>query len=229
MYPEDRVLVGVINRKRDLDHVRHDHWYRIPAGHAVRGIHAEYLAFYLSRAFGDQNGAIHYYARRTGHELVRRRDLLPDEAAHRRADDWYYKIQLGELRDRNPPIQNPARRAVVFIYTTWDRFSVAEQIADLYSTADSFVDRVFYALSDMGIPAERYWEAEHASDDGGAQLRIPCHEGDIVATTAPALADRLQLPVASDGVISPTSVEQVVADIRVRVRTMGGLLRAPIP
>ena len=42
MYAEDRVLVGVINRKKDLDQARYHHWYRIPRGRAAKGIHAEY-------------------------------------------------------------------------------------------------------------------------------------------------------------------------------------------
>lgn len=225
MYPEDRVLVGVINRKVDLDHARHDHWYRIPHGRAAKGIHAEYLAFYLSRAFGDQNGAVHYYARRTGHELVRRRDLLPGEAGHRRADALYYKIQLGELRQKVPPIQNPTRRPVAFIYTTWDRFVAARQISDLYSEADYFVDRVFFALQRAGIPADPVWEATQVSDDGGAQLRVSCERGDFIATTARPAEGRLHLPTGHGS----DAVQRVVEEIRARVAALGGPLTVPAP
>lgn len=223
MYPEDRVLVGVVNRVRDLDHVRYDHWYRIPQGRISGGIHAEYLAFFLSRAFGERNGGIHFYARRTGHELVRRRDLLPDEAGHPRAGHLYYKVQLGELRERIPPIANPTRRPITFIYTTWDRFMAAKQISDLYSTADCFVDRVYCALRNAGIPAERIWEAEQISDDGGAQLKVSCREGELVATTAPVIStDRVQLPLEN----SPEAIARVVADVRARTQAMGGSLPA---
>lgn len=146
MYPEDRVLVGVINREGDLELARREHWYRVPYGRAAGGIHAEYIAFYLSRAFGELNGGIHYYARRTGVELVRRRDLLPDEPDHPRADALYYCLQLGELRRKDPPVLNPTRRAVAFILTTWDRFEQARELRDLYTNAEGFVDRAFYAL-----------------------------------------------------------------------------------
>jgi hypothetical protein len=146
VYPEDRVLVAVINRRQDLEFAQREHWYRVPAGRAPQGIYAEYVAFYLSRAFGECNGGIHYYARRTGMELVRRRDLLPGEPGHRRADEPYYKLQLGELRAKTPPIVNPTRRAVAFIYTTWDRFERARVLADLYDEAETFVDRAFHAL-----------------------------------------------------------------------------------
>lgn len=225
MYPEDRVLVGVINRKRDLDHARYDHWYRIPKGRAAKGINAEYLAFYLSRAFGEQNGAIHYYARRTGHELARRRDLLPEEATHSRANNLYYKIQMGDLREKTPPIGNPTRRAIAFIYTTWDRFVSAEQIRDLYSVADHFVDRIQFALRRSGIRPERMWEAERISDDGGAQLRIVCESGEVIATTAKSVEGRVHLPSNLD----PEAIPQLIAEIRARIASLGGPLTAPTP
>ncbi len=224
MYPEDRVLVGVINRKIDLSHAKYDHWYRIPHGKAVRGIHAEYLAFFQSRAFGQKNGGVYSYARRTGHELVRRRDLLVDEPSHPRANALYYKIQLGELRDKVPPIYNPTRRPVVFIYTTWDRFMAAEKIADLYSTADYFVDRVFFALSGAGIPAERHWEASRTADDGGAQLRISCEGGEVVMTTASASSERIQIPLEHD----PQIIQEIVRGVKGKVENLGGLSTAPI-
>ncbi len=176
MFPEDRVLVGVINRKRDLEKARDEHWYRIPQGQAAKGIYAEYIAFYLSRTFKELNGGIHYYARRTGMELALRRELLPDEPNHPRANEPYHKLQLGELRRKDPPILNPGHRSVAFIYTTWDRFSQAKVLADLYSEADYYVDRVFHALEQVGVQPEREWEAARSSHDGGAQIRVQCEE-----------------------------------------------------
>src|SRR5258707_866649 len=104
MLPEDRVLVGVINRKVDFAKARDDHWYRIPRDRAPKGIDAEILAFYLSGAFKTDNGSVHYFARNKGHELVTRRDLLPGESDHARADKVYYKMQLAELERKLPPI-----------------------------------------------------------------------------------------------------------------------------
>lgn len=226
MYPEDRVLVGVINRKRDLDYARFDHWYRIPQVRFPKGIHTEYLAFYLSRSFAEQNGSIAYYARRTGHELVRRRDLIPEQVNHRRANNLYYKVQLGELREKLPPVLNPTRRPVVFILTTWDRFVVAEAVKDLYSLADHFVDRVQFALQQGGLRPDRIWEAEQISDDGGAQLHIVCQEGEVIATTAAKPPEgRLHLPVE----VEAQSIPELIAQIRVRVAALGGPLIASTP
>ncbi|MBN2471386.1 MAG: hypothetical protein JXN59_11725 [Anaerolineae bacterium] len=227
MYPEDRVLVGVINRKIDFDHVKNDHWYRIPCKQLDHGVHAEYLAFYQSRSFGADNGRIRYFARRTGHELVRRVDLLPEEPNHPRAKQAYYKLQLGELREKLPPVVNPTRRPVVFVYTTWDRFVAATEIADLYSAADYFVDRVFYALRGAGVAVERSWEAACVTDDGGAQLVVPCRNGELVATTASARRnDRLHLPVE----LGEEGIRRVIAEVRQRCAALGGALaRVRIP
>lgn len=217
MYPEDRVLVAVINREHDLVIAQREHWYRVPVQQAPSGVHAEYIAFFLSRAFKEQNGGVHYYARRTGVELARRRDLLPDEASHPRADCLYHKLQFGELRRKEPPILNPTRRSIAFIFTTWDRFCAARILADLYSDADQFVDRVFHALQQAGLRPERTWEASRPAGASGAELRLPCADGAVVASTAPA-GDALLLTVGG----SPDAVQTGVASVLEAVRARGG-------
>jgi hypothetical protein len=225
VFPEDRVLVGVIKRKIDLDMAQRDHWYRIPQGRASKGIHAEYIAFFLSHAFKDLNGGIHYYAERTGVELARRRDLLPQEAGHPRADALYYKVQLGELCRKDPPILNPTRRRFAFIYTTGDRFVEARVLADLYSRADHFVDRVFHALEARGVRAEQVWEASRESDDGGAQIRVLCEDGIVIASTAPR--DEHVIPlVISD---APNAVKSSIETLREEIQRRGGLHMSSIP
>lgn len=140
MYPEDRVLVAVINRRRDLEAARQG-WYRIPAARYVWR-DAEYLAFFLSRAFGADNGAVRWIAPVRGVELARRRDLLPDEADHRRADDIYYRIAIGPLQ-AIAPIPNARRRPITFIHTTGGLLSAASSISELYSGADYAVTRIY--------------------------------------------------------------------------------------
>ncbi len=136
MNADDRVLVGVINRRRDFDLLQAQLWYRIPIQSAPLCIDAEYIAFYLSRAFRTQNGTISFYARRTGFELLRRRDLLPAEVDHPHADGLYFKLQFRAIEHRWPPITNPSRRPISFIYTTGERFTVAATVADLYRRAE---------------------------------------------------------------------------------------------
>ena len=177
MLPEDSVLVGVINRKRDMVYARDQHWYRIPEKRMPRGITAEYIAFFLSRSFGERNGAVHYFAQVKGFELARRRDLLPKEPDHARADEAYYRIALGDLEHKVPPVVNDTKRSISFIYTTWDRFVHARTIADLYSDDDYFVDRLFYALHDHGLNVTRTWEAEQRVDEFAPGLRIMDDKG----------------------------------------------------
>ena len=94
-----------------------------PAGEeGTAGAFFEYVAFYFTAAFAEHKWAIHYYARRLGHELVTRRELLPDEPDHPHAGERYYKLQLGPLQRREPPIVSLRWRRITFIHTTWDRF-----------------------------------------------------------------------------------------------------------
>ena len=154
MYAEDRVLVAVMNRPRDFEIARDRHWYRVPQKTAPKGVFFEYVAFYFTAAFGEEKWAVHYYARRLGHELVTRRDLLPDEANHPRADERYYKLQLGPLRRREPPIVSRRWRRITFIHTTWDRFQTAREIDDLFVEGEGFVDRLYHALREGDLPPE---------------------------------------------------------------------------
>ncbi len=145
MYADDRVLVGVVKRRKDFQIASRQNWYRIPQSQLPRGLNAEYIALFLnSSVLGESSGAIAYFARVTGLELARRRDLLPDE--DQRADDIYYKVQFRQLIQRDPPIANLPARSFSFARTTWDRFICAETISDLYSDADFYVDRVYHAL-----------------------------------------------------------------------------------
>ena len=131
MHPEDRVLVAVMTRPQDLEIARHQRWYRVPERYAPRGIYFEYVAFYLTAAFGDERWSIPYYARCLGHELAARRDLLPGEPDHPRAGEPYYKLQLGALQRREPPIPSHRWRRITFIHTTWDRCGQRTTSGDL--------------------------------------------------------------------------------------------------
>lgn len=145
MYADDRVLVGVVNRAKDFEIARRENWYRIPEGRLPRGLNAEYIAFFLSgKSFQQRGGSVAFFARVTGLELARRRDLLPDES--QRADEVYYKVQFRDFVQKDPPIRNQPARPISFIRTTWDRFISAEYVSDLYHKGDFYVDRVYHAL-----------------------------------------------------------------------------------
>lgn len=181
MYPEDRVLVGVMPDPHDFDLAQHEHWYRIPLKQAPDGIHAEYIAFYFTNKFGnDLRWAIHFYARRTGHELVRRVDLLPDQLNHPRAEEKYYKIQLGELREKTPPVVSLRWRRITFIQTTWDRFMAAREINDLFRSDNQFVERLYRSLRQQGIHVERAVNIKAGGVDYTIDLFVPCKKGHVM-------------------------------------------------
>jgi hypothetical protein len=121
-----------MNNKKDWQRVLDEGWYRIPAKHAPSGVpNVDWIAFFFSKVFEENKWAIHYYAPVLGHELLTRRDLIPSEPDHQRAGDWYYKLELGPLYHKLPPIVADTWRRIAFIVTTGDRFEVAEEIKDL--------------------------------------------------------------------------------------------------
>lgn len=179
MYPEDRVLVAYVPQPSDFEIARQFGWYRIPQKHAPKGLHAEYIAFYFGRRFGEEKWAIYYYARRTGHELALRRDLLPDEPDHPRADALYYKVQLGPLVRLTQPIISLRWRRITFIHTTWDRFQDATEINDLYIEGGPYVDRLYAVLKEEGIQAERDYQIREPGPSYTVAISVPCREGRV--------------------------------------------------
>ena len=203
MHPEDRVLVAVMNRPKDFEIAQREGWYRLPENKATGGAFFEYVAFYFTSAFAEGKWAIHYYARRLGHELVARRELLPDEPDHPRAGERYYKLQLGPLQRREPPILSLRWRRISFIHTTWDRFEAAEEINDLFAEGDRFVDRLYHALRESGLAPERQFPVREAGAGYVADLAVPCREGVLgieIGDARPSRAESLLL--APDAVIS---------------------------
>ena len=143
--PEERVLVVVVPRLRDWELVLNEHWYRIPVEHAPSRLSTNYLAFYHTRSSGVP-WTIGYYAAVTGYHLLKRRELLPGEANHPRAEHLYYKIELGPLQLLSIPIPSLKLRRITFIPTTLSRLLQAEEVSDLWER-DSQRDRLQRVLS----------------------------------------------------------------------------------
>lgn len=178
-----------MTRPRDFEIARDQSWYRVPENKATPGVFFEYIAFYFTGAFAEDKWAIHYYARSLGHELVRRRDLLPDEPEHPRAAEPYFKIALGPLQRREPPIVSRRWRRVAFIHTTWDRFQAAGELNDLFVEDGPFVDRLYHALREEGLAPERLYPVREAGAEYVLSLAVPCRDGLLgieVADTPPA-------------------------------------------
>jgi hypothetical protein len=151
IYPDDRVLVAVMNNRADWQRVQDEGWYRIPVKTAPEPVpHIDIVAFYFTKTFGPDKWAIHYYARVKGHELVTRRDLIPGEPDHSRAGAWYYKLILAELQHKLPPIVTHTWRRISFIFTTGDRFEAAEEINELFAD-ESPSGHLYVTLKEAGF------------------------------------------------------------------------------
>lgn len=186
MNPDEGVLVVLLNNRRDWELVEREHWYRIPVRHAPRFFSgAQYLAFYLSLAFGESKWAIHDYAPVRGHELARRRDLIPGEDAHPRAEELYYKIQLGPLQTLEPPIRSKRGRRILFLWTTWAKFTMAREINDLFLKGPA-QDKLWQVLRESDLDAERDVMVRDGLSRYRVDLMIYCPRGRLAVTIGAA-------------------------------------------
>ena len=126
------VLVSVMTDPRDLMIARMFGWYRIPLKTAPKVVAVDYLAFYQTARFGEEERwRINYFADVRGHELTTRGELFHDEPDHPRAGEEYYKIQIGPLQKLSQPIRAQNWRRITFLYTTGELMRQAATINEL--------------------------------------------------------------------------------------------------
>jgi hypothetical protein len=131
------VLVVVVNNRADWERVVEERWYRIPLKRAPQPVAADYLAFYLTSPFGDLRWQITYYAPVLRYDLLQRRELLPEQAMHPRADDLYLRVGLGLLQSLTHPVRSRRLRRIAFIPTTLERLTTASDVAQLWLPDDA--------------------------------------------------------------------------------------------
>ena len=155
-------LVVVVNNTDDWQRVVAEGWYRIPLLHAPCPVAAEYLAFYLTRRVGMEAWQVRYYAPVRQYRLLKRRELLPTEPAHPRADDWYYQVELGQLQSLAHPVPSRHLRRITFIPTTLEQLQTAADVVDLWTTDDEaavlwsyFPDAARKSIQRMSLEEQR--------------------------------------------------------------------------
>lgn len=128
----DLVLVAIMPNPKDLDLAKLLGWYRIPLKSAPKVIAVDYLAFYQTSAFEeDYRWQVRYVAPVRGHELTTRAHLFREELDHPRANEEYFKIQIGNLEELENPIMADHWRRITFFYTTGYLMKKAQFIRDL--------------------------------------------------------------------------------------------------
>ena len=129
----DLVLIAMVNNKRDLHIASTQHWYRIPVKNAPRQLEEmKYIAFYQTKAFGDQKWTIYYWAEIKKIKIVKRLELMPHEDDHPKADDQYYKVEIGHFRRLPEPIVSKKGLRVAFISTTLEKFRAAKEMDEFF-------------------------------------------------------------------------------------------------
>jgi very-short-patch-repair endonuclease len=174
---ETPLLVGIVNRVKDWRLIETEHWYRIPVRTAPGSLQEmKYLAFYRTSAFGAEKWSVSHYARVAGITGLLRRELLPDEPRHRRADEEYYCLALGELQQLPRPILSRRWRRIVFIPTTLEKLLKAEGINDLYH-GSPLEDRLHDALRGAGLEAERQFYVRETDNGYMLDFAVFCRNG----------------------------------------------------
>lgn len=229
------VLVVVVNNAEDLRRAAAEGWYRIPQRRAPRRIGADYLAFYQTGAFKEQDEAqtVTYFAPTRRYRLVTRRELLPDEASHPRADDYYFRIEIGPLQRLERPIPAARYRRVTFIHTTLDRLLTAQDVVDLFRKDDPF-ETLWHALREHRLrPLKNRLIGEQPVDIAlrarGGYLGIRCVEDAAThENRPPLLADRWELVEIPSAEITQNlnnCLRQIGAAL---IRLGGSMLNEPI-
>lgn len=153
--PETRrrsVLVAVVNNVRDLQRAAEEGWYRIPQRHAPRRVGADYLALYQTGAFRPHADAysIAWYAPVRRYQLLPRRVFLPQEGDHPRAEEYYFRLELGPPIRLARPIPSATLRRLTFISTTLERLLTAQDVRQLFVPDDPF-ESLWNALREAGL------------------------------------------------------------------------------
>jgi len=162
-FPADAsfVLIVFVPQPRDMEILRLLGWYRIPMRSAPKVLDVDYLAFYQPASFGeDHRWQIEHFAALRGYELVRRLDLFRDEADHPRAQEEYFKMQVGTLQTLPTPILAGKVKRLTFLYTTGALFRKAETVSDLVVSSEER-EGLWRALRECASQADRY----RASDE----------------------------------------------------------------
>jgi very-short-patch-repair endonuclease len=150
-------LIAIVNRKRDLAIALNDRWYRIPVESAPKPWPPRWLALYQTAIFGDDAFAVRHYGEIAKIEVVRRRELFPNEFGSHKSDREYYKLTLRNMGELVSPIFSLRRRRIVFIPTTLEKFHAASEINDLFNDSP-LENHLWDALKRHKISAERQFE-----------------------------------------------------------------------
>jgi hypothetical protein len=147
MHSDDLILIALLPTPADLVRAQGG-WYRLPESAAPAALwDAKGLAFYQPRSFGDEALQVAWWGRVMRIRRMVRRELLPDEPNHRRADEIYLRVDLAPLEARTPPLHATKARRLLFAPVRWSAFAEATTLDELFRPAPRpIVDSLMYQL-----------------------------------------------------------------------------------
>jgi very-short-patch-repair endonuclease len=182
MSSRGEVLVAILNNRLDYSIIRERHWYRIPVSTVDKWIKdrwpPKWLAFYQTMAFGDEKHAVNYFGEIQDIRKVHRWELFPDEPRDEKSKRQYYQIFIKTLETMPLPIYSRRFRRIVVIPTTWEKFSGAAEINDLYDES-SLEDKLWAEFKRHRIPAERQEFVVARKHDYALDFAIYCIKNNL--------------------------------------------------
>lgn len=182
----EQVLVAVLNNAPDLKIAREARWYRVPIPSAEKWLvprwPPQWLAFYQTKAFGPEAFAINYYARIRKIRTATRQQLFPGEPPGPKSAKRYFQLFIEPLQELQRPIPSKRWRRIVFIPTTWAKFTQAEEINDLYDDSP-LEDLLWSRLKRLNVPAERQEFITANGADYALDFALYCQKGKMDVET----------------------------------------------
>ena len=182
MSERSQVLVAILNNLLDFNVAREQHWYRIPVSSVDKWLSdrwpPQWLAFYQTKVFGEEGFSINYYAQVSEVRMVLRRELFPDQPRDEKSERPYYQVLFDDLRRLPVPILSRRWRRILFIPTTWRKFSSAAEVNDLYDESP-LEDLLWHELKQLKVHAERQEYIEVGERAYQLDFAIYCGNGKL--------------------------------------------------
>jgi hypothetical protein len=171
---DDLILVAVLPRRQDREIARLLGWYRIPMVGSPKTVRVDWLVFFQTGAFGSERWSLREYAQVRGVELHPREGLLQADAGHPRAQEPYYKMQIGPLQRLPHPIPAERMRRFTFQFTTGGRLLAAREFRDLRVPGGDEHDALWRLLAERARDNPGRWGEDgrlgEADRPGAARL-----------------------------------------------------------
>lgn len=177
------LLVAILKEPSDLAILQEQSWYRVPVDKAPRRWPPQWLAFYHTKAFGEELAySVQYYGEVGDIRVRKRHELFPREFQNSRSERTYYQVFLKQLLVRAAPIHSTRPRRLIFVPSTWNKFERAAQVNDLFDDSP-IEDSLWQELKIQKIAAERQWNLMTRDGQYALDFALFCQGGSIDVET----------------------------------------------